>query len=372
MAPVLDEEISLDLSLIGDPPAASVPAEDVPMTSISDEDAPRTSVSDGEVSVASPPAQEVPTASVPVEEIQIVRWNRNDVRQDDDPDCEVWMARSEVIPGKNTRVWIKKDSPKLQEICHKYSIPSNRLIIQPTFCYFLKGRPLMEVATTIRTAGGAGRPKIVYRTVHDDHPFEGIKARGLGQRETDPLYFQWMLQRHLVWICRDESPFLSVTNDYDRALVMAAAYAMRSRTGVRILKIQTDGPGKSWDHKRQRMWHVPSLVGKLGLTSHRYFASEWVVENSIPAESVVRTEDWETLFRKNRAFFSDRGLGPTLPYTGPIILSEEAARILEYRRQKYKEERELLLLNHPELANRSRKRARGFVPIKPRGEAEDE
>ncbi|KAK3688681.1 heterokaryon incompatibility protein-domain-containing protein [Podospora appendiculata] len=230
-------------------------------------------------------------ALVPVEGNQVAKWKRSDVRQDENPEHEVWMARSEAVPGKKTRVWIRQGSPNLQEICLKYSIPSDALILQSTFCGFVKGRPLKEVATTIKTAGGAQRPTIVYRAVHDGHPFESVKARGFGKRETDPLYFQWMLQRHLVWNCRDESPFMSVTNNYKRALVMAANYAMRSRTGVRIWKIQTDGPGDSWDDQSQRMWHVSYFDG-----------SEFRILEILPAES-DRDED-PIACRLTHAFFS--------------------------------------------------------------------
>ncbi|KAM7190309.1 hypothetical protein V8F33_009549, partial [Rhypophila sp. PSN 637] len=163
---------------------------------------------------------------------------------------------------------------------------------------FINGRPLEKVAISIQTCGsspgdGPHRPEYVYRVVHDGHPHGGTKARGFGVpgRETDPLFFQILLQKHLQWTCRELSPFMSVTNNLGKAVGICAYYYAWRMRGIRILKIKTSGPG--WKHWDMKMWDVKDLVERLGLTQHEYFASEWLIENEVPEQAVVQCTSWE-------------------------------------------------------------------------------
>ncbi|KAK3317934.1 hypothetical protein B0H66DRAFT_456589, partial [Apodospora peruviana] len=133
--------------------------------------------------------------------------------------------------------------------------------------------------------GGGPRPPIVYCVVHSEQPFGSIKARAFGTRQTDPLYFQIMLQRRLSWRCREKSPFMSVTNDYSKALRVFAFCLTRRFKDIKILTIRTEG--NEWKDEGQRMWHVDTLVEQLGLTSCKYYESEWVIEDSIPSTCIV-------------------------------------------------------------------------------------
>ena len=115
---------------------------------------------------------------------------------------------------------------------------------------------MRSAAVKIRTCGGAARPRVVFRVAHGGNdktppsPFGGLRARGWGERETNPLYFQVMLQDHLKWICREKSPFMSVTNGLGRAVRVCQSYSNRGYRGVRVYTIDTATAG--WDHREQR------------------------------------------------------------------------------------------------------------------------
>ncbi|WQF83310.1 hypothetical protein CDEST_08324 [Colletotrichum destructivum] len=149
----------------------------------------------------------------------------------------------------------------------------------------VNGIALVSSSCKVRTVGGRFRPKMLYRAIHGDQPGKGIRSR-LG-RGSDPIFLQLHLQKHLCWRCREPSPFLSATDNWNKAMRMASGYAARNLPDVEIIVFQTSGP--AWNHDVQRLWCVRSLIRHLGLVDidRPYFDHEYLVEGSIPEESIV-------------------------------------------------------------------------------------
>ncbi|KAK3389406.1 hypothetical protein B0H63DRAFT_518636 [Podospora didyma] len=218
---------------------------------------------------------------VPTEVAQVAKWDKDEERQQNFPDAEVWMVDS-----------VNEE--------HQYAKAEDLTVLPSTSSGFGKGRPVLKAAIPISTAGGAEPPRVVLRTVYDGQAHGEIKARGYGRCKTDPLYFQRMLQKHLTWICKERGPFISVTSRYEKAIRMAACFYARGFTGIKILVILTDGP--SWNHKDQRIWHVESLVSELELRGHVYYENEYLIENEIPSGPIIGAFHWDSLFRRLRNF----------------------------------------------------------------------
>ncbi|GKT51222.1 uncharacterized protein ColSpa_11403 [Colletotrichum spaethianum] len=70
-------------------------------------------------------------------------------------------------------------------------------------------------------------------------------------------------------------------------------YAARGFTGIRIIKFKTSGPG--WNNNIQRLWEVRSLIRQLKLhkDDRPYFDNEFLIECSIPEESITNYLNWE-------------------------------------------------------------------------------
>lgn len=149
----------------------------------------------------------------------------------------------------------------------------------------VNGIALVSSSCTVRTVGKRFRPKFLYRVIHGNQPGKGIRSR-LG-RGSDPIFLQLHLQKHLRWRCREPSPFLSATDDWDKAMRIASKYAVRNLPDVEIIVFHTSGP--AWNHDVQRLWRATSLIRRLGLIGidRPYFANEYLVEESIPEESIV-------------------------------------------------------------------------------------
>ncbi|OHW97593.1 hypothetical protein CSPAE12_03646 [Colletotrichum incanum] len=150
------------------------------------------------------------------------------------------------------------------------------------------------------------RPRTLYRVIHGGQPDNGLKSR-LG-RGSDPIFFQLHLQKHLRWRCRESSPFLSATNSWKKAMIIAAVYAARAFTGLRIIKFKTSGLG--WNHGIQRLWSARSLIRQLGLNKddRPYFNNEFLIEHSIPQESIIARFEWEEdkeILDPDRHFMTD-------------------------------------------------------------------
>jgi len=230
-------------------------------------------------------------------ELKVARWARKDSRQREKPEQDVWMVRTTTDKNRKRRIRVKDHSPKLEELQKTYPLEQGNIVADVGFTGFVFGRALLNTAVTIRTVGGASRPHIVYRAVHDGHPFGGTKARGFGVHNTDPLFFQLHLQSHQSWICRDQSPFMSVTSDYKKAIRVCASYFVRGRKGIKILVIDTVSEG--WDYENQRMWSMMDLVHKLRLRSCSFWEDEWVIENEIPDQAIIGSISQDNVKRKH-------------------------------------------------------------------------
>ncbi|EFQ26805.1 uncharacterized protein GLRG_02625 [Colletotrichum graminicola M1.001] len=148
---------------------------------------------------------------------------------------------------------------------------------------------MISTSHNVHTEGGSSLPRVLYRVTHRDQPNNGTKSR-LGSG-SDPIFLQLHLQKHLNIQCREESPFLSATSQRCTALELAAKHAAKGIPGVEIIEFKTSGRG--WDHNIQRLWSARSLLRQFGLVAKSRFVKEYLVEHSIPEESIVSRLDWE-------------------------------------------------------------------------------
>ncbi|KAI0116774.1 hypothetical protein F4814DRAFT_447776 [Daldinia grandis] len=232
---------------------------------------------------------------VPVEEVLIPQYGERRLAQASMPDIKAWIVDSKAGNGIPFKLWMK---PELyEELKALYpNIPSMGEIIRGGG--FLQGRPMLEPSIAIRTCGGSRRPKKLYRVIHAGQPFGGIKARGYGTVDINPLHFQILIQKHLNWNCSSPSPFLSVTDSLNKLRVIAAVSEARGFKDIEILDI--DPAHESWDHRHQRLWNTRHLVDEFGtkiLKSRRFLHQEFLVENMIPPKSILRRRPWKLLRR---------------------------------------------------------------------------
>lgn len=116
-------------------------------------------------------------------------------------------------------------------------------------------------------------------------PFEGIAARGFEIVNTTGLFFQYHVQNHLSWICRQPSPFLSISSEKWRAVSFAAAFH-------KLLEI--DSTGEDWDHNISRLWNVEDVCGIFGLKFQEYHRNEYLVESFTPQKHITRIYDLDS------------------------------------------------------------------------------
>ncbi|KAJ0158272.1 hypothetical protein CTA2_11957 [Colletotrichum tanaceti] len=152
----------------------------------------------------------------------------------------------------------------------------------------VNGIALVSISHQVHTVSERVRPQTLYRVIHRGQPGRGLKSR-LG-RGSDPIFFQLHLQKHLRWRCRDPSPFLSATNNWDEAMQIAAEHVVRNFDRVEVIGFQTSGPG--WNHDVQRLWRVKILMQQLWLkkSDRPHLKNEFLVEHSIPEDSIVLRE----------------------------------------------------------------------------------
>ncbi|KAK1596921.1 uncharacterized protein LY79DRAFT_701131 [Colletotrichum navitas] len=153
----------------------------------------------------------------------------------------------------------------------------------------VNGVAMLSTSHEVHTEGGLSRPQVLYRVTHRGQPNNGIKSRL--KRGSDPIFLQLHLQKHLNVRCRERSPFLSATPDRVKALELAAKQAAKGIPGVQVIEFKTSGPG--WDHNTQRLWGARSLLLQFGLDTAPRFDKEYLVEHSIPEESIVSRLDWK-------------------------------------------------------------------------------
>ncbi|KAK1971936.1 hypothetical protein LY78DRAFT_708839 [Colletotrichum sublineola] len=157
----------------------------------------------------------------------------------------------------------------------------------------VNGTAMISTSHQVHTAGEHLRPLVLYRVTHRRQPNNGIKSR-LG-RGSDPIFLQLHLQKHLNVRCREHSPFLSATSLRWKALELAAKFDAQGIPGVQIIKFKTSGSG--WNHDIQRLWLAKDLLQQFGLmrlsTKRTKVDHEYLVEHSIPEESIVSRLDWK-------------------------------------------------------------------------------
>ncbi|KAI0844230.1 hypothetical protein F5Y00DRAFT_256179 [Daldinia vernicosa] len=234
-------------------------------------------------------------STIPIEKVLIPRYGEQRVAQASMPDVEAWVVNSKLDKGIPFKLWMKPEMHKKLQAWYP-NLPNAEDITHSGG--FLRGRPMLETAITIETCGGDNRPKKLYRVVHTRQPFEGIKARGYGTVEINPLHFQVLVQKHLNWHCSSPSPFLSVTDNLDKLTVIAAVCEARGFTGIEVLEI--DPAHSSWDHRHQRLWNTKYLVDKFDtqiLQRRMFLHHEFLVENMIPPESILGRHPWKSLRR---------------------------------------------------------------------------
>ena len=227
---------------------------------------------------------------VPAETIQVARFGPRDATAESKPGTKAWLLNSKAGGENSIRLWTTPEF--LEEIQATYPQLQDLAITTPKGG-FVEGRPLMNKAITIKSCGEGGRfrPKRFYRVVHSDIPFDGIKARGSGILDTNPITFQNLLQKHMIWTCRWPSPFMSATDSPHLVALISAFHQIRGRSGIKVLMIDTTSP--QW-LPQQRIWNMGYLAGKF---DPRYLAyghakREYLIEDSIPPECVVKRQDW--------------------------------------------------------------------------------
>ena len=228
---------------------------------------------------------------VPSETLQVAWFGTRDTTAEDKPEYKAWMLNSQAGGTRSIRIWT---TPKfLDELEATYP--------QIRGCYFItsmtgfvRGRPLLDKVFDIRSCGVGGepRPERLYRVVHSESPFEGIKARSHELYKTNPITFQNRLQKHLIWTCRQPSPFMSASESRASAAIVGAFYEARERTGIQVLTIDTTSP--QWSSE-QRIWNLAYLEQKFGISQRTLgnVFKEYLIEDSIPPECVVRRQDWD-------------------------------------------------------------------------------
>jgi len=264
------------------------------------------------------------------EALNVVKWHPASQEQSQHQDIELWMVKSKE-ERKHYLMWFKEGSTKLDELRAAY--PRHALEITHRGAGFVSGKALEQVEFDISTAlakRGPRRPETVYRVTHEGmgrdgifaQPHNGLKSRGFDiNLRADPLYFQILVQKHLNFRARLQSPFLSVTSNHRDAIKLATVLDAHWYKGIKIHIINTnaldlatpapvpgpldppaprtkeeglpdDGrgpiPGRSFT-----MWHVATLVDLFGLQMRTEHADEYLVENEIPEEAIICTRTWD-------------------------------------------------------------------------------
>ncbi|KAI1752190.1 hypothetical protein F4782DRAFT_530801 [Xylaria castorea] len=219
---------------------------------------------------------------VPTERIQVAQFETRVVRYTDKPDAKGWIVKTKTDPHKPFKLWLlpgERDTVR--------QIYPNIPYIEEAKGTFIWGYPLRNLATSIPTCGTSqGRPKILYRLTHDGQPHDGKKPRSHDLVDVDPFSFNIFLHKHLDWLCRNPSPFLSVTDSKRKIQFMLKVYRDRGYQNIKVIKFRSYGPG--WDHKKQRLYNVPILAEKLCIKPHKaYIEDEFIIDGEIPRQSII-------------------------------------------------------------------------------------
>lgn len=135
------------------------------------------------------------------QELRVALFDLRDAETEDYPEAKAWVLNSKARDNASIRLWtspsvfeeLRVDHPDLPEAAK--ATPSGG---------FVRGRALLQNSFTIKTCGlgGIKIPHRLFRVIRDGVPFEGIKARGHGLVETNSIFFQNLLKKHMNWNCR--------------------------------------------------------------------------------------------------------------------------------------------------------------------------
>ncbi|KAK7731557.1 hypothetical protein SLS53_008721 [Cytospora paraplurivora] len=218
------------------------------------------------------------------------------------PGAQIWAVSTgdgvKANDGGSFRIWVDPGYYRKLQKQASPVITSHLLLSSHMFSTkggFCEGRPIVSLDLTIPTCLGASRPQTLWRVVHKEHRSGGTIARGFGKVKTAPLTFQVHFQKHLNWNCRDPSPFMSSTNDFDKAIRICACYEVRGMSGIEILKVDTTGEGWSVETP---IWNVRELLYLFNLRilqRRGYLKNEFLIENYIPLSQVTQRISWDEM-----------------------------------------------------------------------------
>ncbi|KAI0545526.1 hypothetical protein F4679DRAFT_459917 [Xylaria curta] len=219
---------------------------------------------------------------VPTERILVARFGPEVVKYTEEPDAKGWIVKTTTDPHKPFSLWLLPEEhdtvrqiyPEIPKIEKKGA--------------FIWGYPLRDLAIPIHTCGTSeGRPKILWRLTYGGQPHGGMRPRGYGLVKVDPFSFQILAYKHLYWRCRNLSPFISVTGSLKKIQKIYKVLRDRRCQNIKLTKFRAYGRG--WDHKKQRLYHVPTLERILPISRPRvYTENEFLLEGEIPRESIIR------------------------------------------------------------------------------------
>ncbi|KAF6813156.1 hypothetical protein CMUS01_12905 [Colletotrichum musicola] len=227
----------------------------------------------------------------PSEKMKVARYAPDIIKIEENTRLGVkgWLTRSTT--DKNVRWALRVPSEHIEEVETAFpGVLSLMKSSRDVGC--VNGTALLSTNWMVKAVSPLIRPEATYRAVHAGHPNDGIRSR-LG-RGSDPIFFQVHLRKHLRWLCREPSPFLSATPSMDEAIRIDSIYEPKGHLGVKIIVFTTDGP--EWNRQVQRIWDARDLLRQLRLVGddRDYLDHEYLIEDSIPKESILTCYDWKT------------------------------------------------------------------------------
>lgn len=227
-------------------------------------------------------------SNVPLEVFQVPLFEKKKIEYDEDPECKVFMVRSTVQPHCKFKIWWTKAGYELLKELYP-DLPEYDEIGRHGG--FVHGRPMSNPSVDVFTCAGSERPRDLFRVTFSEQPHDGIKARGYGLVEVTPCHFQMFVDKHMNWSCRDPSPFMSTTNSRTKVNQIIDILQSRGKIGIRVYRFRSYGPG--WDHKKQRLFHVPRLGRCFDNDDYKtiiYMQAEYLLESHIPPEAIMEIE----------------------------------------------------------------------------------
>ncbi|KAK0663477.1 hypothetical protein QBC41DRAFT_259772 [Cercophora samala] len=246
---------------------------------------------------------------VPVEHVVIMRLGPTEVDKYDVPEHDAYLVNHSDNEGlrEGPTIWEKEGSTITAQITATYAVPFKSVTKKRSPVgddgsrLFPGGRPILLVKSTIPTCGGQYRPRLLMRVVHEgrkgrngdmkDGPAPSTKARGHGVVSLNPINRQIFMQKHFTWSCHQLSPFLSVTDSWKTAMIRLASFFQHGFINPKILVI--DSTHRSWDHDQSKLFNAAVVIKRLHLRWREWHRNEYLVESSIPEESIIRTMSLE-------------------------------------------------------------------------------